>query len=415
MIAVRDRIAVALFVAGFLAALVQPVLGLDGSAFGRGFENVAVARNLAHTGEFKDPFGIPTGPTAHVAPLYPGVLALAFKLGGESAGTVIVLLLFNAALLGLSAALLPSISRHVYDRSGPGIAGAILLILSSREYLQFDGFCSAALLITASLALLGGSLVWSAIWSGAALLANPASLLILPFVALRHGGRFAVKALLLALAVCAPWILRNWLVLGAPYPIRDNLGLELYVSNNDLASAELVTNRALTVMHPTSDAKEANAVAVAGEGMYGRLRLRDALHWANAHPARGLKLTLERIFYYWFPSPREGWQAYPYCLITILAAIGAWRCRANPRILLFLAGAIAYSLLFALIQADVRYRLPSLWTQALVAGEVLAAMAAAIRWNPGSSSNGIRNRHDGRDQALRRVSGLNARPQGDAF
>src|SRR5216684_1072972 len=41
-----------------------------------------VAMSLARDGSFGSPYRIPTGPTAHVAPIYPFVLSFAYRLFG---------------------------------------------------------------------------------------------------------------------------------------------------------------------------------------------------------------------------------------------------------------------------------------------------------------------------------------------
>jgi hypothetical protein len=92
---------------------------------------------------------------------------------------------------------------------------------------------------------------------------------------------------------------------------------------------------------------------------------------------------VQRIFYYWFPSLRQGWQAYPYCVITILGALGAWLGRKNRTALLIAGVAIVYSLTFTVIHTDVRHRFPSLWMTALLAGYSMERMAAPWRLRRG--------------------------------
>ena len=67
----------------------------------------------------------------------------------------------------------------------------------------------------------------------------PAALLMLlaEFLAqAAHRRRVFVRGtilLTLSTAVVAPWIFRNYVVLGGFVPTRSNLGLELYVGNHD--------------------------------------------------------------------------------------------------------------------------------------------------------------------------------------
>ena len=46
----------------------------------RGLEPQSVAETLLHTGQFANPFRTPTGPTAHLAPAHPLMLAGLMKL-----------------------------------------------------------------------------------------------------------------------------------------------------------------------------------------------------------------------------------------------------------------------------------------------------------------------------------------------
>ena len=105
-----------------------------------------------------------------------------------------------------------------------------------------------------------------------------------------------------------------------------------------------------------------------GEAKYNRLRMSSALSWISNHSARFFQLSAQRIWYYWFPSVREGWQAYGYWAITILAIAGFWFSRRDASVRILALSAVVYSLPYAFFQADVRYRAPSLWMTALLAG-----------------------------------------------
>ena len=357
-----------LFFFGCFCALIQIPLGLDGVGFGSWYELSTVAANLAASGEFRDPFGVATGPTAHVAPVYTFILALLIRIF-RHAGTVIwAAIILNACLLGLAAALLPKLSRRVYGRSEPGVAGGVLLALSGRLIPQWEVALSALLLLVATQIILDGEAGAAGLFCGLSLLANPVSLPSLAILASNRGKRFAVVALAIALAVCLPWLVRNWIVLGGPFFVRDNLGVELFVSNHDKASADVVANEALWTLHPNQNRQEAEMVASMGEGRYNRKRLRDGLCWIQAHPRRFLQLSAQRAFYYWLPPRTEGWPAYSYWVLTILAVAGVWIGRRHRTALLLAAAAVVYSLPFVIVHTIDRHRFPSLWISALLAG-----------------------------------------------
>ena len=64
-----------------IRASLLPFAPLD-PAWTIGWENGAVAENLIRTGEYANPYLVPTGPTAHPIPFYTGVLALIYRLFG---------------------------------------------------------------------------------------------------------------------------------------------------------------------------------------------------------------------------------------------------------------------------------------------------------------------------------------------
>jgi hypothetical protein len=102
-----------IFVFGFLHAIVNTTF-LSRTGFGPGFETVAIARSLATTGRFADPYApVPTGFTAHSAPLYPAFLALPLWFHSVSA-MAITAILANAVAFGILISLLPPLSARLW-------------------------------------------------------------------------------------------------------------------------------------------------------------------------------------------------------------------------------------------------------------------------------------------------------------
>ena len=124
-----------LFCFGCFCALIQIPLGLDAVGFGSPYEASTVAANLAATGEFRDPFGVASGPTAHVSPVYPFLLALLIRVFRQPDLVIYAAVLLNACLLGLAAALLPRLSDAVFHEARPGVAGGILLAQIGRAHV----------------------------------------------------------------------------------------------------------------------------------------------------------------------------------------------------------------------------------------------------------------------------------------
>ena len=118
----RPAVLFALAVAVRLAlAVVMPPTAWNG-------EMLEAAKTLAATGRLADPFGEPTGPTAHLAPVYPALLAAEFRLfGSESPWPPRV----TAALAcGLVAALLPAVARRMGLGRRTGLLAGLLFALA---------------------------------------------------------------------------------------------------------------------------------------------------------------------------------------------------------------------------------------------------------------------------------------------
>src|SRR5438270_7935201 len=62
-----------------------------------GFETGSIAASLTTGGGFSSPFGVPSGPTTWIAPVYPAIVAFTFKVFGLfSMGAAISMLIFNS-------------------------------------------------------------------------------------------------------------------------------------------------------------------------------------------------------------------------------------------------------------------------------------------------------------------------------
>ncbi len=365
------KAALLLFVIAYSWTFVQFAFGFGGSALGKGSENLEVARTLAARGEFSDPFGSLTGPTAHVAPVYPLLTAVVLKGFGSNNASLFASLFLNALLLGGAVGLLPALSAALYGAVAPGFVAGLLVVAGSKASLQSEAFCSAFFLIAASHSILSRRAALSGIISGLAILANRVNALAIAFLVAIRGARYAAAVASIAACFAAPWMIRNWLVLGAPYFVRDNFGLELFVSNQDIADPELIRNPALVLAHPSAAPKETELVRTLGERRYNSLRLRNAIDWILSHPAKFLRLTAIRAIYYWFPPFHESWQTCGYWIVTILSLIGFWLGRKRRTSNLLAAASIASYLIYTVVQADVRYRYPVLWIQALAGGFAL--------------------------------------------
>jgi|SRR5579871_857983 len=363
------------------AVTVYQWLNWPSPGFGAGVESVALARNLAEHGVFANPFaGVETGPSAHLAPLFPFFLAGLIKLFEFTPVFVLAASLMAAVAHGLHAALLPWVSRLFYSTIAPGVAAALLSVILPA--LQFtpawepiytaDGLMLFCLCCGRLPLLAGRGSVMAGAFAGLLMLLNPATIFVTgPWFFLQARRQRARAVFVLGiLAVCLPWNLRNYRQFHQWFFIRDNLGLELQSSNNDQATSSDVLNHwngdhAATQLH--FNHAEAAKMRGLGEAEYNRQRMAMALDWIRAHPARFVELTLRRTWEFWFPNPAAvAMHSYTIWLITALSIPGML-LRTTARS--FIASVcVLYPLVYYLVQSSVRFRYPILWLSLLAAG-----------------------------------------------
>jgi len=283
-------------------------------------EPVRVASSLWRDGTFANPFATPTGYTAHVAPGLPFLQSLVLRfVGGESGGWLIIRSLPSLAL-SLQLALLPWLAIDLGYSAETGSLASLLGLLVKpglEEHWEAHLAGLAGLLLTAAACVwlrrerpLGWAIATGAL-AGLAIHLNPLLGMVYLLWDLSTGhspGYFTRKVLPLwitPLLLMTPWTIRNLTVMRGLFPIRDDLGLELYVSYNDCAPygfRESLKESCIQLLHPNSSMEEALAVRTLGEYEYNQIRFHKALLWIGSHPARTSSLTLQRIWFFWFPS-----------------------------------------------------------------------------------------------------------------
>ncbi|HXG32194.1 MAG TPA: hypothetical protein VNJ11_02430 [Bryobacteraceae bacterium] len=359
-----------------------------------------IARNVAATGDFANPYGSPTGPTAHSAPAYPFLLSLAFRAAGTGSEGRRACIILNALLASLACALLPVLAAvaglPISVGAAAGLASALVpLRLLSELMISAGGAQLKALTwITMHLLTLGWFsagpasptrwLAYGAAW-GAAFHVDPALLPVCLFwtgvLARRIPGRHALRVfrrvavMLVGVSLALlPWTLRNRRQLGAWIFVRSNAGLELAVSNHDSASPilahEIISDDTDALgqwlgRHPSGSEKHRARIRAVGEVEYNRQRLGEALDWIRRNPARFAILSLQRFRYFWFyPGMTRRWRNMILFPMVFVGVWGLVRMVAQNRFLglLFLGDWVAYPLTYYVIQVSGRYRYPIEWT-----------------------------------------------------
>jgi hypothetical protein len=401
-----SSISLLIFCAAFLSYAYTTRGVLDWMGIPAGSETLQVARTLATTGHYADPFGsiqAHSGYTAHLAPVYPAILAVIFRGIGYGLASLTVLWAANLVFIAVQLALLPVLSSQLGLGTLPGVIGAVLGILFPQCTVDFvwESLLTGVELVLLCLLtqqLLQVRHTWLrlsllGLLSGVAILTNPVTLLVLGAWALATSlsatpgeRRAMIKACAIiigiAAVVCAPWIVRNKVRLGGFFLIRDNMGLELSVSNNDCAAATLRENLesgCQKIVHPTRNFELTKQIATMGEYQFNQIELHQALGWIVQHPKHFASLTAQRFVLFWFPVkglapflrfPAAVWAT---TLISFFGFVHLWNRKRE--IAWFLGGTLlVYPLIYYAVQFEPRYRDPIMWISLLLAGFGLAEL-----------------------------------------
>jgi len=354
----------------------------------------AIVLSLVETGEYADPYVLPTGPTAHLPPLYPYLLSLVYRLLGFSwiAGYVKMLLIVLAS--SLLVALLPWFSdRFGLGRQAGFIAGlAEVWIVSWPEHGEYlTGLVLGLLLVAFLHRWTADRLSWQAsfllgLGIGVSFHLQPALLtVVLGCLAFelwwsqRRQARAYLGVLVLAVVLaCLPWAWRNYQAFSAIFFIRSNFGLELRMGNHPGALATFEEmDVAGEYIHPRLLLGEARKVQELGEFEYMRKAQSEAVAWIVSHPAEFFWLTWRRIANIWV-GPLHRPLGIPAVLtLTLLALLGLWRlypALSIPQRAALIIPLVTYSLTYYFVAYMPRYRMPIDWILLILAG------AAAWSW-----------------------------------
>ncbi|HUP05158.1 MAG TPA: hypothetical protein VMU19_14275 [Bryobacteraceae bacterium] len=357
-----------------------------------------LARSLAETGTLANPFYLPTGPSAHHAPLYPLLLALIFRAFGYGRSAAETMIAMNLTFAAAQFALLPALARKLRLPVTAGVLAGALGAIPVRilKELRWETTLNGLLLMACSflaahwLERARRGAYWrplaTGLLLGAAMIALPMYLtVLLPFLALASArawrrretwlGLQAATVLAGAALGVSPWIARNYAQLGGFAFVRDNYPLELRISNHDgvylLSAGNYGDPSGYMRSHePLTSPGQALLVRQMGELGYNRLQLREALAWCGAHKTEFLRLTAERTLLFWFTfGDSQFFKSLGMALLSAAALWGAvllWRRRAGiweP----LLAIVIGFPLPYYFVEIDTRYAYPMAWCLFLLA------------------------------------------------
>ena len=372
-----------------------------------------IAHSLAEHNTFADPYKIPTGPSAHGAPIFPFLLSLLFRFLGYGVETRLTLLTLTAAASSLQYALLPGLAascglpRHFAVAAG--LFGALIPMRLLTEFNSWETCFAAAGWVAGVRILLhwwehpgARTSVLCGLWWGGLFLLAPQMLAVFGLALLGQawamfrrrdlrGLRWQAIAVSVAAMVVLPWTVRNYVELGGLFVIRDNFWLEISVGNFPGASPFFLDNYHRGApdnfyhrRHPFISAAEAVRVREMGEVQFNRWRKQEVMEWIRQDPGQFVRRTLNRIRYFWFmPSQYPKWKDWILFPITAASFYGLYRMirRAPGPGTALAAGFAGYPLVYYLTNLITRYRFPIEWSILF-----LAAFAVMDHWRPTPST-----------------------------
>jgi 4-amino-4-deoxy-L-arabinose transferase-like glycosyltransferase len=263
------------------------------------------------------PFGGETGPSAFLAPGYPALVALLFHVfGAYSNGAAIALLVLHILAAMLTVLVVMLVAQRAFNAKTAIVAGMLCAVSPPLVWLPvlFWESCLSTLLLIGFLALAlriaaqPRMSLWLAMgaWGAVAMLINPSLTLALVSMALwaawqrrglLHGAaalRGPAAAAILWMVLFAPWPIRNARVMHAFVPLRDNMGYELWQGNRVGSDGNFAKTE-----HPNGSRTEYARYKSLGEMAYMRDRSAVAMQAIEADPARFVVLTMKRVARFW--------------------------------------------------------------------------------------------------------------------
>lgn len=165
-------------------------------------------------------------PTAFRPPLYPALLGAVYWVTGVHVG---VGQLLNVALGATVVVLAAMLGAHIAGyRAGvaAGIVVAVYPPILANDVVLLSEPLSLALLLAMIVLLVRGRPAWAGAACGLLVLTRPsAQLLVVVVVAWlvwRAGWRAAARFGVVSLVVVAPWVVRNWVLIGTPTIVTSN-------------------------------------------------------------------------------------------------------------------------------------------------------------------------------------------------
>jgi 4-amino-4-deoxy-L-arabinose transferase-like glycosyltransferase len=347
-----------------------------GWLYTRGNEMGFLAKSLLAGQGLSSPFGVPTGPTAFIAPAYPIFVAGIFKLFGvDSVASAVVILLAQSGAALLTIWLMMRIANKLFNPRAALIAGLIwacappLLFISTIFWDTSFALCALTGLVALVLELrpnpsklawigLGAFVGFIALLNSAMVFTAAALLLWLAAQSSRGARTRCLLAVCTFLVVFSPWPIRNARVFHAFIPLRTTVGEELWMGNHPNSNGFL--NESL---FPTYNPTELAQYNQLGELAFTRNKSALAMDYIRQNPGTFIALSARRILRFWTGTGTQNGSALfaiYATLTTLFGLIGLWRLARSRRYAIAICFAIPFMLFplpYYITHAEFRYRL----------------------------------------------------------
>jgi hypothetical protein len=359
--------------------------------------------------------------TAWLAPAYPFLWALCFRLSRlNSEGLIVLSQTMNCAFSAATCWPIFSIGKRLLGEK-VGLASAwawVFLpyaILMPLEWTWDQSLAALilALLVDATFQLRESMspLAWSGyglLWGFAALV-NPALCGLLPFLlgwliwqrwqsGVMSPVLYARVALLFVLAVL-PWTIRNYYAVDGWVFVKSNFGLELWLGNHPGSQSQ--------ELHPMFSLPERFSLLMLGEAKYNRGKERLAVIYIQEHPRDFLKKSWSRLVDTWSARDDSWVDAWivglhlsreDICVCTAFSALSfaglllAWRADGMESFPLAVC-VILFPIPYYITHTALRYRHPIDPLLTIFAVYVVARLGTPIsrlaRWAPQNANREI--------------------------
>jgi hypothetical protein len=351
----------------------------------------AIAISLMKTGKFADPYMIPTGPTAHLPPIYPAIFSLIYRVFGLTPTAGYASMLFMILSASILYGMLPWLAKKLGMSSQAGIIGG----LTGALMVEWGGHGEFPSAIVLGLILVAFFYRWSkgkysnistfllGLAIGASFHLQPAFLPVIIGCMLfelwwsKNRKKWMLSLLMVfgILLACIPWAWRNYSTFNSIFFVRSNFGLELRMGNHEGAYPAMeVMDAHEEHIHPRTHFSEARKLKEIGEIAYMNEALDDALTWIKSNPGEFIRLTGLRIFHIWFGplhDPKAAAQTSALTLLALLGLIFAWKKFSIPQRGIILIPLVTFPLVYYLVAYMPRYRIPIDWIILMLAGSAI--------------------------------------------